>query len=308
MGIKSNVIIVYGGTGYYGRKVVQKLIQKGEAVRVVSRNPEKAVEILGENVDIFQGDVTNHQTIIKSLQNVSTVIICLSAMSNKLIRRMEQIEHDAVIAIMAEAKRLNISRLIYMSGYELREQLLNELKIPEFGDIKIKIEKEISESDFNWTILGDAPAFEIFFAFVRNGKMTVPGGGLKAIPCISADDVGEITAQTALRDDLSGQRLKLTGPEAFTFPKAAERISFISGKAIKHITIPLSVINLVSFCLIPFFPFVRFLYKSLKMLNNFPADLADNVPEDHKILRDLFNYEPVTLEMETTQRIKNGSL
>ena len=308
MSTKSNIIIVYGGTGYYGRKLVQRLTQKGEAVRVVSRNRENAVEILGENVDIFQGDVTNHQTIVKSLQNVSTVIICLSAMSNKLIRKMEQIEHDAVITIMAEAKRLNISRLIYMSGYEMREQLLNDLKIPEFGEIKIKIEKQISESDFNWTILGDAPAFEIFFAFIRNGKMAVPGGGLNAIPCISADDVGEITAQAALRDDLNGQRLKLTGPEAFTFPKAAERIASISGKTINHMAIPLLVINIVSFCLLPFAPFVRFLYKSLKMLNNFPSDLADNVPNDHKILRDLFIYKPVTLEMETTKRVNNGLL
>lgn len=31
-------IIVYGGTGYYGRKVVEKLIQKGQSVKVVSRD------------------------------------------------------------------------------------------------------------------------------------------------------------------------------------------------------------------------------------------------------------------------------
>lgn len=227
---KRDQIIVYGGTGYYGRKVVEKLIQKNQSVKVVGRNNDKARELLGNEVEIFQGDVTDYKTIIDSLKNVSTIIICLSAMSNKLIRKMKQIERDAVLDIMEEAKKQNISRLIYMSGYEMREQLLQDLKIPEFGEIKIEIESKISQSDFNWTILGDAPAFEIFFAFIRNGKMTVPGGGLNAFPSISAEDVGEITAQVALRDNLNGKRIKLTGPEALTFPEVAKRISLISGK------------------------------------------------------------------------------
>lgn len=303
---KNNLILVYGGTGYLGQKVVEKLIQKRKSVKVVSRNYDKAKQLFGEKVEIFQGDVTNRQSVIESLKNVSTIIICLSAMSNKLIRKMKQIERDGVLSIMEEAKKQNISRLVYLSGYEMRKQLLNDLKIPEFGEIKIEIESKISQSDFNWTILGDSPSFEIFFAFIRNGKMMVPGGGLNAIPSISSEDVGEITAQTALRDDLNGRRIKLTGPEAFTFPEAAKHISLISGKEIKHKAVPLMVINIVSLLLLPFAPFVRFLYKSLKMLNNFPSDLAENVPSDHKTLRELFDYEPVTLEMETNRRIKEN--
>jgi len=39
------------------------------------------------------------------------------------------------------------------------------------------------------------------------------------------------------------------------------------------------------------------------LLNNFPKDLAKNVPQDHKLLRELFDYGPVTLEMEINWRI-----
>jgi len=305
---KKDQIIVYGGTGYYGREVVRGLLRHGASVKVVSRNRAKAQELLGEDVEIFEGDVTNNQTIVDSLHNVTAIIICLSAMSNKLIRQMKQIERDAVLAILDEAKKQNIRRLLYMSGYEMRPQLLNDLSIPEFGEIKIQIESTITNSDFNWTILGDAPAFEIFFAFIRNGKMAVPGGGLKAIPCISDKDVGEITAQAALRNDLNGYRLKLTGPEAFTFPEAAIRISSVSAKNIKHVSIPLIIVNILSFLLYPFTPFYRFLYKSLKMLNNFPEDLANEVPQDHKRIRNIFKYQPVTLEMEIRKRLEENQL
>jgi len=302
--VNANKIVVYGGTGYYGRSVVKRLINKGESIRVVSRNRESAKKIFSDNVDIFQGDVTNIETIIRSLEGVDRVVICLSAMSRKLIRQMKAIEGDAVFNIIEEAEKAGISRLVYMSGYEMREQLLKKLKITDFGAIKIAVETKIAKSSLNWTILGDAPAYEIFFAFLKNGRMTVPGGGFKAIPSISAEDVGEITAQTILRDDLNRQRLKLTGPHAYSFPEVAAIISEISGRKVKHIAIPLSIINIVSFVLIPFIPFVRYLYKSLIMLNNFPEDLANEVPEEHKKLIETFKYESVTMEMEIQKRMK----
>jgi len=133
--------------------------------------------------------------------------------------------------------------------------------------------------------------------------MVVPGGGLQAIPTISPEDVGKITTQTVLRKDLNGKRLKLTGPKAYTFPEAAKLMTEISGKRIKHISIPLFLINTISFILLPFSPFVRYLYKSLKLLNHFPKDLAEDVPKAHKLLLDLFDYEPITLEMEIRKRM-----
>jgi uncharacterized protein YbjT (DUF2867 family) len=130
----------------------------------------------------------------------------------------------------------------------------------------------------------------------------VPGGGLRSVPNISPDDVGEIAAQAVLRENLGGKRFRMTGPEALSFPEATERISKLTGKNIKHKKIPLTIINIASAVLLPFNPFIRFLYRSLKMLNNFPSDLAENVPEDHKILRDTFDYTPVTFDMEVRKR------
>ena len=59
MNNKDKKIIIYGGTGHYGRKVVEKLIQKGKSVKVVSRNETNARKILGGEVEIVEGDVTN---------------------------------------------------------------------------------------------------------------------------------------------------------------------------------------------------------------------------------------------------------
>lgn len=296
-------IIVFGGTGYYGRKVVEKLLQKNISVRVVSRNAISASKIVGENVEIFEGDVTSKKTIHDSLIGVSGIVICLSAMNKKQINQIWQIEHDAVISIMEKAREYDIHRLVYMSGYEMREDILKKLGIPEFGEIKIAIENKIKQSDFNWTILGDAPAFDLFFALLKKDKLIIPGGGWKAVPTISAEDVGEITAQAVLRNDLGKMRLRLTGPEAYNFPDVAKLFSKITGKKVKHFPVPLFLFGFVSILVYPFNPFLRYIYKSLLMLNNFPEDLALMVPEDNKKLRELFKYDPVSLEMEIRKRM-----
>ncbi|MFC1481408.1 SDR family oxidoreductase [Candidatus Neomarinimicrobiota bacterium] len=296
-------VMIFGGTGYYGRHVTKQLLAKQIPVRVLSRNAAKAKEILGGDPEIIEGDVADRETIIECLSDVGAVIICLSAASSKLIKRMDEIEREAVLTIMEEAQKARISRLVYISGYEIRQEVLEQLNLLPFGAIKLEIEEKIRTSAFNWTILGAAPAFELFFALRRGNKLVVPGGGLAPVPTISPKDFGEITAQTVLRDDLGQRRFRLTGPEAFNFPKAAQRMSEITGTRIRCIKLPLIIFRVVAMLVLPFNPFVRFIYWSLKLLNNFPLDLAEQVPQDHQILLGLFSYTPVTFDMEIRRRL-----
>jgi uncharacterized protein YbjT (DUF2867 family) len=277
-------------------------------VRVVTRNKERALQKFGSQIDIFEGDVTNSATIKGALQDMDVVVLCLSAIHVKLIRKMKLIERDAILAIIDEAEKQNVSRLIYMSGYEMREDILHKLNIKEIGIYKIEVEKRIRASNLNWTILGDAPAFDLFFQFLRNNKVAIPGGGFKQIATISPEDVGEITAQAILRTDLGGQRLKLTGPQAISFPDFAELVSQITGKPVKHMSIPLPIVKIVSFLAYPITPFVRFIYKTLLLLNNFPEDLAAEVPVEHKKLIDLFDYKSVSIQEEIETRFKENRL
>jgi uncharacterized protein YbjT (DUF2867 family) len=294
-------IVVFGGTGHYGSRIVGKLLDKNEIVRVLSRDALKAKAILGDGAEVIEGDVTDRDTVVESLQGARAILIALSAMNIKSIKRMKEIERDAVLMIMDEAGKAHIDRLVYLSGYEIREAILKKLNI-KLGEIKLEIEKEIRESGFNWTILGCGPSFELFFALLRNNRLAVPGGGMNRVPVISPEDVGEIAAQAVLRDDLSGKRFRLTGPESISFPEAAERMSAITNKQIKHIKLPLVAVKVVSLIVSPFTPFVSFIYGSLKLLNNFPSDLAMNVPEDHRVLLETFAYVPVTFDDEIKKR------
>jgi len=296
-------IVVFGGTGYYGRHIVRSLIHKGEAVKVLSRDKARAKKILGDEPEIIEGDITRRDSVIESLKGTKAIILSISAFHPKLIRKIREIERDAVLMILKEAQNVGVFRLVYLSGYEMRENLLRKLRLQKFGETKIETERALSYSELDWTILGCAPSMELFFSFLKRDKMIVPGGGRLAIPSISAQDVGEIAAQSVIRNDLKGKRFRLTGPEAFSFPQAAQRIAKVSGIPVRVVKIPLFVINTASIVTWPLNPFLRYVYWSLKLLNNFPQDLAEKVSTDHQLLLNTYDFIPTPFEVEIQKRL-----
>jgi hypothetical protein len=47
----------------------------------------------------------------------------------------------------------------------------------------------------------------MIIAFINKGRMAVTGGGLNTFPSISSEDIGEITEQIVMRDDLNRKRI-----------------------------------------------------------------------------------------------------
>jgi uncharacterized protein YbjT (DUF2867 family) len=306
-------ILVLGGTGNLGRFIVHSLLEKGALVRVLSRNASKARMILGDDPEIVEGDITSSDSVIKALKGVSAVVLSISAITPKLIRKLKLIERDAVLKVLEKAEKAGITRIVYVSIYDIRIELPGDFDFELRRDIaraKLNVENALAASEFNWTVLGAPPSMEIFFRMIRGNTMAVPGGGPPALPTISPRDVGEIAALSVLRNDLNGRRFRLVGPEAISFPEAAERIGLVIGKTIKYRKIPLLFPKIARIISLPFTPFsdlILFINQMLgfiQILNQFPRDLVEELPRDHCLLLNIFDYIPTTLEMEAQRWIE----
>jgi len=296
-------ILILGGTGHYGRYIVTSLLGKGQSVRVLSRNSDKARRILGDKVDIYEGDIRSRESVVEALRGIKAIVISVSAMTPRLIRKLRLIERDSILMTLEEARQADISRVVYISIYDIREDFLRKMNINwEIPEIKKHIEDTLAKSDFNWTVLGVAPSMELFFSMIRGNTMMVPGGGPPALPNVSPRDVGELAAQTVLRDDLNGKRIRIAGPEALSFPDAAQRIGAITGKPIMVRKIPLFPLRIASVGALPFTPYLRHLLTAIRLMNKYPEHVAAIATKDHRWLVDNFNYVPNTLEMEAKHR------
>ena len=135
-----NPILVIGGTGHYGQFIVRSLVNLDQSVRVISRNAIKAKETLGSDVEIIEGDITDPKLIKASISGVKAIVISISAFTRKLIKKTRLIERDAVIAILEEARKNQINRIVYISVYDLRMDHLKKLKALPLGEIRLEIE------------------------------------------------------------------------------------------------------------------------------------------------------------------------
>jgi uncharacterized protein YbjT (DUF2867 family) len=296
-------ILVLGGTGHYGRHIVHALQGRGAAVRVLSRDARRARALLGD-VEVVEGDLRDHATVARALAGTRALVVSVSAFAPATIRQVREIECDAVLDTLAEAERAGPRRVVYLSTYEANPEVAAEVKL-ESGAIKADVEAALARSSLNWTVLGLPPSMELFFAMLRGGTMIVPGGGPPALPTVSPVDVGEIAAQAALRDDLAGQRIRLTAPEALSFPEAARRIGRATGRNIRFRKIPLVLPRIAAVLLTPFalvsnrVLFVRQMLGFIQLLNRFPAV---DVAADFERLQETFDYTPTTLEREVSRR------
>jgi NADH dehydrogenase len=68
------VIVVAGGTGTLGTRLLPRLVGQGHAVRVLTRDPARAQHLAGQGVEIVRGDVRDPGSVARALDGASTVI------------------------------------------------------------------------------------------------------------------------------------------------------------------------------------------------------------------------------------------
>jgi uncharacterized protein YbjT (DUF2867 family) len=74
---KVGVILVAGATGGVGKRVVRRLIERHYQVRALVRDVQRAKEMLGDKVELFEADITIPETLTpKLMDNVAAVVCC----------------------------------------------------------------------------------------------------------------------------------------------------------------------------------------------------------------------------------------
>lgn len=64
------MILIAGGTGNIGRHVVSALVERGEQVRVLTRDPDAAQQILIDGAQIVRGDLTDPASLSPAFEGV----------------------------------------------------------------------------------------------------------------------------------------------------------------------------------------------------------------------------------------------
>ena len=100
------MILVTGATGKVGTDLVKALEARGEQVRAMVRNPERATGLQGQGVEIVAGDFEKIETVDAALKGVDKVFL-LSVPDPQMAEQTG--------AFVEAAKRANVKHIVRLS-------------------------------------------------------------------------------------------------------------------------------------------------------------------------------------------------
>ncbi len=110
---------VTGGTGFIGRRVVQRLLERGYNVTCLVRRPEKAAALRELGANIVQGDITDRESMRQGMSGADVVFHCAAwyavGLPPSAAERMERINVGGTENVLGLASELGVPKIVYTS-------------------------------------------------------------------------------------------------------------------------------------------------------------------------------------------------
>ncbi|MBO6630773.1 MAG: NAD(P)H-binding protein, partial [Psychroserpens sp.] len=199
--MKRNILVI-GGNGKTGKRIVNLLKTAGHSVRVGSRQGEPAFD--WHNPDGWMEAVAGIESIYITYQPDLAVPGAL----------------EAIEGLVKVAKKADVKKLVLLSGKGEREAQLCEQVIIHSGLDHTIVRANWFNQNFSENFLLDG---------ILEGHVALPFAEMK-IPFVDANDIAEVAVKALTEGEHNGKIYELTGPEGLTFGEAVQLISEATGK------------------------------------------------------------------------------
>ena len=222
------MLLVTGAAGTNGSELVRRLSAQGVPVRALVRNAAKAEMLRGlPGVEVVEGDLLRPETLAGPLNGVAKAVLISSS------------AHDMVevqCSFIEAAQHAGVKHIVKLSG------IMPDLDSPfRFARMHGEIEKRLAASGLAFTNLRAGEFMHAYFrqvpSIVAHGTMFLPMANAR-IASIDVGDIAKVAIAVLLGPGHEGQTYPLTGPEALTMAEVAERLSAVTGKAIRYVDVP----------------------------------------------------------------------
>jgi len=263
--MKSAPILVVGATGTVGSALVSQLVEAGQSVRALVRDPVKARKKLAEDVDLAVADLAQPETLAPAFAGIEKAFVLAPPVSN-----LEELEANAFSA----AKHAGAKHIVYLSNFgagSFDEDLwqahgANEDRLRKLGAAWtiLRPVRFMSNTPYGWLSVHE------------QGRLVEPLGGRK-VTLIDPRDIAAAAAKALTESGHEGHIYELVG-EALTGPEIADCLSVALDKPIAFVEASDEEArdNLVK--------------------SGFPPPIAEKVLFYFKTLRDGLWYETSTLQ------------
>ena len=232
------MILVAGGTGMLGTRVVGLLRQRQLEVRVLTRDRSRAADLASAGVDIVEGDIVDPTAVRRAVDGVDTVVSAIHGFAGPNNNGSPAtIDRDGNRNLIRAAREAGAEHMVLLSVWDAAPDHPMELM-----RMKHAAEEELKASGLAWTIIRPAPYMELWCELLgrpllEKGKTQVFGHGRNPINWVSAGDVARFVELAIVDPVMRGQVIEVGGPENLTMTEFVDvfRSETASGGQVRHI-------------------------------------------------------------------------
>jgi uncharacterized protein YbjT (DUF2867 family) len=239
---ESKPVLVVGGTGFLGRKVVAALVSRGKSVRALVRPGSNASVLGSPDVEVVRGDMLDPRSLDAAMDGADAVVTSAAGYTRR--RKTDTAETDTVgnRNLADAAKAAGVRRFVFTSILTCDQTP----DVPHFWH-KALMERYLAEIGVPYVALRPG-------AFLDQLLLMMPGGGVAsgrlmsfgspdvAITYVLTADVAESLAAAVEADVINGEHIDLGWDRPVTMRDLASLIGARLGRPVKVRSIPWPVL------------------------------------------------------------------
>ena len=112
-----STIFVTGGTGQTGANVCEQLIQRGDHVRALVRNPDEATALSDIGVELVKGDISDAGDVLRAAKGADAAIHCAALLggASQNIEDFRAVNEIGTTNVLDAGKALGMRRVVALS-------------------------------------------------------------------------------------------------------------------------------------------------------------------------------------------------
>lgn len=244
------MLLLTGATGSVGSRLLPLLLERGDEVRCLVREPRK----LGSrrvDVQIALGDLgemSDPYLVRQALRGVDTVIHLAASIRDQPPKRIEELNGLATVRLLRAAERSGVQSFHFFSALDAQAA-----QRTRFFRAKWLAERAVLSSPLQTTVFAPSivyarrdPWITLLRRFSFLPVLPVSGEGQARFQPIWSADVARCVIG-ALDQERGGEertrRFELAGPEALTYDQMADLVSRIAGRPRPLVHMPLPLVR-----------------------------------------------------------------
>lgn len=261
-------ILVTGATGFLGRALTSELLRRGEQVRVLARDEQRARTLFGNTVEIVPGEITDARQVERAVNGVEVIYhlagrlyhpsipaevyarthvegtrLLLACCRNQArLRRVVHCGTTGVYGVTGQTPACEDAPYAPTNPYEATKLEGEQLALrahTEFGLPVVVARPGLVYGP------GDLHLLSLFRA-IKRGLFRVIAGGTALLHPIYIDDLSAALLLCAQRPGVSGRCYNLAGERAVTVRELAREIARALDRELPSGSIPLWLANLAA--------------------------------------------------------------